>query len=33
MVFLKKSQIIKNNCKLKGSGKKYLVGKSSLKSI
>ncbi len=29
--FFKKSQIIKNNCKLKGSGKKYLVGKSSLK--
>lgn len=29
--FFKKSQIIKNNCKLESSGKKYLVGKSSLK--
>ena len=29
MVFLK-SKIIKNNCKLKDSGK-YLIGKSSLK--
>tara|TARA_B100001173_G_scaffold312321_1_gene332934 strand:+ start:1504 stop:1914 length:411 start_codon:yes stop_codon:yes gene_type:complete len=29
--FFKKSQIINNNCKLKSSGKKYLLGKSSLK--
>tara|TARA_B100000035_G_C20828271_1_gene477474 strand:+ start:147 stop:557 length:411 start_codon:yes stop_codon:yes gene_type:complete len=29
--FYNKSQILKNNCKLKNSSKKYLVAKSSLK--